>query len=131
MSCFRLCESFCCDPLARSLHGMGGPLKCYVLCMGLLQPCFPSAGAVQTFCFSADERQITQITETKCIFTTHPITLIPFPAQHPVFLGQECDFIVLTVRSLLIANADFLLVASVLCIVVRCLFVILVKNCLQ
>lgn len=53
-----------------------------------------------------------------CIFATHPITLIPFPAQHPVFLGQECDFIVLTVRWLLVA--DSLLVAPSLGIVVRC-----------
>lgn len=49
-----------------------------------------------------------------------------------MFLGQECDFIVLTTRSLLIANADFLLVAPLLCIVVRCtLYLVLVKNCLQ
>lgn len=44
-----------------------------------------------------------------CIFTAHPIVLIPFPAQHPVFLGQERGFLVLTGRSLLTPNADFLL----------------------
>jgi len=79
---------------------------------------FPLNSDMQAFYLSPGERKTDYLS---CMFTAHPVALFLFPAQHPVFLGQERDFIVLTVRSLLIAKADSLLVAPILGIVVRCL----------
>lgn len=116
-------------PLGDLCNGWEAYFKCYGLWRGLLPTSFSlKYRHANIFFLSWWEKD----KWLNCIFSTHPITLIPFPAQHWVFLGQECDFIVLTTRSLLIANADFLLVAPLLCIVVRCtLYLVLVKNCLQ
>lgn len=100
--------SVSCDPLGDLCNRW----EAYLSVTGLLQPHFTLNTDIFFLCWW--ERD----TWLSCIFATHPITLIPFPASHPVFLGQECDFIVLTVRWLLMA--DSLLVAPRLSIVVRC-----------